>query len=161
MISMQKKTSGPRIAVGGLLLAALGATAGAEEFQMDLGPHQRQVRSGGKLASSLSAGGRYWLVARDREGGVHIDAMAEAAGLKIGGVHRDRQMLVYEVELSGDPAKTLAKLGSFPEFFALEPILDAEKIRERSTPSTRTGLPDALKRAARWLRTRSRTRCGW
>lgn len=116
--------------VGAILLAATMSEAAAEtEFALDLGPHKRVVKKWSAGNSALSAGNRFWLVARNREGGVRIAEMAESAGLKVLGAHRDRGMVVYTVETSGDPSLAASKLAGFPEFFALEPVAQNEKIR--------------------------------
>ena len=126
MNSLQRRTRAARAAMGGLLLAATGSVAMAQDFQMDFGRHKRMVKGGQKAGISQASHGRYWLVARTGEG-VRISEMADSAGLKVIGAHRDREMTVYQVELSGAPASALAKLRKFPEFFAFEPMFETEK----------------------------------
>lgn len=121
-----------RRSLAGLVLSAATMSMAASDagFEMDLGPHKRVVKKGGDGVARLSTGSnRFWLVARNREGGVRISEMAESAGLKVLGAHRDRGMVVYTVETSGDPSSATSRLAGFQEFYALEPVAQNEKIR--------------------------------
>lgn len=48
MNSLQRRTRAARAAMGGVLLAATGTVAMAQDFQMDFGRHKRTVKGGQK-----------------------------------------------------------------------------------------------------------------
>ncbi len=151
---------------GGLMALGMASLALAQQqqaisdrdtFSMAVGSESRGVTHW-KLGQNHPKGLiHYWLVADPVNGGVRISDMAQAAGFKVLGSHRDLGKIVYKVELNSvdgaDAAE--ARLKTFPEFFSLEPVTNHDKIHRdladdgkvrlnRKWASSATGQKDPL-----------------